>query len=118
MSRTRPRWARATPPDKVVQNNGVAPAKNDNKPYPLGTKQAELKKVAIEAKLNGKAPGKVKEVAKGQYVQLTREGEGQLWTVLGEFADVGHNEIPGWIAPRCVHLGPGLQPGLLHGPAV
>jgi immune inhibitor A len=67
---------------------------NDNLPDPLGAKQAELKKLAIEAKLNGKAPDKVKEVAKGQYVQLTREGEGQLWTVLGEFADVGHNEIP------------------------
>ncbi len=68
--------------------------KSDNKPDPLGTKQAELKKMAIEAKLAGKAQGKVKEVAKGQYVDLAREGEGQLWTVLGEFADVGHNEIP------------------------
>ncbi len=73
---------------------GSAAVKVDNKSDPITAKQVELKKLAIEAKLAGKAPGKVKEVAKGQYVQLTREGEGQIWTVLGEFADVAHNQIP------------------------
>ncbi|OGO58125.1 MAG: peptidase M6, partial [Chloroflexi bacterium RBG_16_69_14] len=28
------------------------------------------------------------------YVELTREGEGALWTVLGEFADLDHNTMP------------------------
>ncbi|MGE5251487.1 MAG: M6 family metalloprotease domain-containing protein [Bacteroidota bacterium] len=68
--------------------------KNDNLPDPLTTMQLDLKQKALEAKLNGKAYGKVGEVARGQYVQLAREGEGALWTVTGEFADLKHNQIP------------------------
>lgn len=67
--------------------------KKDNLPDPLTTKQLDLKKKALEAKLNGKASGKTHEVAKGQYVELEREGEGAIWTVLGEFADFEHNKI-------------------------
>ncbi|MCE5253755.1 MAG: immune inhibitor A [Actinomycetia bacterium] len=66
----------------------------DNKPDPLTTKQQELKQEALQKKLNGKAYGKVAEVARGQYVELAREGEGAIWTVLGEFADLTHNTIP------------------------
>ena len=67
--------------------------KVDHKPDPLTTKQSELKELAVEAKLNGKAYGRTYEVARGQYVELAREGEGALWTVLGEFADFSHNSI-------------------------
>ncbi|MGE5377675.1 MAG: M6 family metalloprotease domain-containing protein [Bacteroidota bacterium] len=65
----------------------------DNLPDPLTTHQLELKEQALEAKLNGKAYGKTGEVARGQYVQLTQEGTGMVWTVMGEFADVKHNQI-------------------------
>jgi immune inhibitor A len=68
--------------------------RSDNRADPLSTLQADLKQTALEAKLNGKAYGKVKEVAKGQYVQLEREGEGAIWTVLGEFRDLEHNTMP------------------------
>lgn len=68
--------------------------RNDNLPDPLTTLQQDLKQKALEAKLNGKAKGKVHEVAKGQYVQLERDGEGALWTVLGEFSDLAHNQMP------------------------
>ena len=68
--------------------------RTDDRPHPLGEKQRELKEEAIEAKLNGKAYGKTHEVARGQYVELAREGEGMLWTVLGEFNDFPHNNIP------------------------
>jgi immune inhibitor A len=68
--------------------------KKDNLPDPLTTAQLELKQKALDAKLNGKAYGRVHEVARGQYVELAREGEGALWTVLGEFADIKHNTIP------------------------
>ena len=67
--------------------------KEDNRPDPLTTKQLELKQQALEAKLNGKGHDKVKEVAKGQYVQLELEGTGMIWTVLGEFSDFPHNSI-------------------------
>ena len=36
----------------------------------------------------------IHEVARGQYVEFAREGEGAIWTVLGEFADLLHNNIP------------------------
>ncbi len=74
------------------QPEGIA--KEDNRPDPLTTQQSELKAQALEAKLNGKAVGKTHEVAKGQYVELEREGEGAIWTVLGEFADLAHNTMP------------------------
>ena len=50
--------------------------RQDNLPDPLTTKQLQLKEQALEAKLNGKAYGKTHEVARGQYVELAREGEG------------------------------------------
>jgi immune inhibitor A len=67
--------------------------KEDNLPDPLTTQQLELKKQAIEAKINGKANGKTHEVARGQYVELAREGEGAIWTVMGDFANFSHNNI-------------------------
>ncbi|HEX6247072.1 MAG TPA: immune inhibitor A domain-containing protein [Nocardioidaceae bacterium] len=68
--------------------------RNDNRMDPLTKRQLELREKGLEAKLNGKAKGKTYKVAKGQYVELERDGEGALWTVLGEFADLQHNQIP------------------------
>ena len=39
----------------------------------------------MQAMLHGKAFGKTHEVARGQYVELAREGEDPVWTVFGEF---------------------------------
>jgi immune inhibitor A len=80
--------------DGIGQDPTLTP-KQDNLSDPLTTMQLELKQKALDAKLNGKAHGRVHEVARGQYVELAREGEGALWTVLGEFADIKHNTIPG-----------------------
>lgn len=74
-------------------NGSTFVQKQDNRPDPLTTKQLELKEQALKGKLNGKAKGKVQQVAKGQYVELEREGEGAIWTVLGEYADLKHNAI-------------------------
>lgn len=67
--------------------------KEDNRPDPLTTQQLDLKTKALDAKLHGKAYGKTHEVARGQFVELTREGEDPIWTVLGEFSDFHHNNI-------------------------
>ncbi|WP_019228257.1 immune inhibitor A domain-containing protein [Sedimentibacter sp. B4] len=80
--------------DGNINNGKKFVQKKDNLPDPLTTKQQDLKKKALEAKLNGKAIGKTHEVAKGQYVELEREGEGAIWTVLGEFSDFEHNSLP------------------------
>jgi immune inhibitor A len=75
-------------------DKGNRGAKNDNRLTKLDVKKNALLQTALQEKLKGKAYGKVGEVARGQYVELAREGEGVLWTVLGEFADLQHNTIP------------------------
>ena len=83
-------------------------ANTDNPGHPLGDEQLELKEKGLEQKLNGKVDGPVAEVAKGQFVELERQGEDSIWTVTGEFGDLdspydilqsgapgpSHNEIP------------------------
>ena len=76
-----------------VGDNKEPVAREDNRPDPLTNTQLELRKIALQAKLNGKAYGRTHEVARGQFVQLEREGEGAVWTVLGEFGDFPHNNI-------------------------
>ncbi|HET6682776.1 MAG TPA: hypothetical protein VFG75_03695, partial [Gaiella sp.] len=61
----------------------------DSLPNPLAEKQASLRATALEMQARGQIPQgtKVGQVAKGQYVQLTREGEDSIFTILGEFGD-------------------------------
>ncbi|MEO7337724.1 MAG: immune inhibitor A domain-containing protein [Caldimonas sp.] len=61
----------------------------DDMQHPLGKKQSELRKQGLQKLLNGKvvATGrnKVVQVAKGQFVELAREGEDKIFTILAEF---------------------------------
>jgi len=65
----------------------------DDRSHPLGKKLRALRERALQDKIMGKTSGKVQEVAKGQYVELAREGEDPVWTVFGEFGDFPHNNI-------------------------
>ena len=77
---------------------------SDDVPHPLGEAQRALKQQAIEQVAYGKATGgAVVQVAHGQFVELEREGEDLIWTVLAEFGEEApfegasgpqHNEIP------------------------
>jgi immune inhibitor A len=83
-------------------------ANTDNPSHPLGEEQAALKQIGVEQKLAGKTSGPVAEVAKGQFVELERQGEDSIFTVIGEFGPLdspfsilqsgvpgpSHNEIP------------------------
>jgi immune inhibitor A len=68
---------------------GEKGSKADNIEHPLGKKQSELRKQGLQKLLKGqkqaKGPNKVMEVAKGQFVELARQGEDKIFTVLGEF---------------------------------
>jgi immune inhibitor A len=79
--------------DHNIYDDPDSISKLDNRPDPLSDTQGELLEQALEAQLNGKAYGKTHEVARGQFVELEREGEDPVWTVLGEFADFSHNNI-------------------------
>ena len=84
----------------VVPAAGAAPdsqegpinigANTDTPYHPLGAEKKALEAKGFEAKLNGKTSGPVAEVAKGQFVELEREGEDSILTVLGEFGPLDH----------------------------
>lgn len=71
-------------------NNGH---KGDDYEHPLGKEKREKTAKALAAKLHGKAHGRTHEVARGQYVELGREGEDSIFTILAEFSDFPHNNI-------------------------
>ena len=77
----------------VDRDDPLRIGRSDNYPDPATTEQLELREQALQAKLHGKAHGRTHQVARGQYVELAREGEGAVWTVLGEFSDFAHNSI-------------------------
>jgi immune inhibitor A len=78
-------WAQTPAP--AIDDVPNVGANTDNPSHPLGDKQAAQRAIGLEAKLNGKTQGKVHEVAKGQFVELAREGENSIWTVLGQFGN-------------------------------
>ncbi|MET0918533.1 MAG: immune inhibitor A domain-containing protein, partial [Burkholderiales bacterium] len=61
----------------------------DNVHHPLGKKQFELRQQGLQKLLKGqrqaKGPNKVVEVAHGQFVELARQGEDKIFTILGQF---------------------------------
>ena len=65
--------AYASPDAGKAEVDAQAP-RVDYRMDPQTARQNEMHQVAMEAKLNGKAYGKTHEVAKGQYVELEREG--------------------------------------------
>jgi len=94
-------WPAAAQP--VAPEDLPAPAvgsRSDNPRHPLGDRQAALKKRALQSKLNGKAAGKVVRVAKGQYVELAREGEDSILTIVAEFGDQINATYGGTVGPR------------------
>jgi immune inhibitor A len=74
----------------------------DNISSPLAEKQAALHAQALEMQAKGQIPkgAKVGKVAKGQYVELTREGEDSIFTVLGQFGNAVSPTYGGTAGPQ------------------
>ncbi len=71
------------------------PVRGDDLKHPLGARQRMLRDRALQNALQGRGPRTgVAEVAQGQFVELDREKEDSIWTVLGQFSDLAHNQIP------------------------
>ncbi len=68
----------------------------DNAAHPLGTRQYADKLQGMDAKFHGKANGNfldgdnVYPLYRDRYIELEREGEDTIWTVLGQFGDQIH----------------------------
>lgn len=75
-------------------------ANTDTPSHPLGDQQASEKQIALEAKMAGKTTGKVHQVAKGQYVELAREGEDSIWTVIAQFGNTINPTYGGTAGPQ------------------
>jgi len=82
----------------VVPN---AASNKENAEHPLGKKQDKARATALTLQLQGKIgpDAKVAKVAKGQYVQLAREGEDKIWTVLGQFGTAITPSLGGTAGP-------------------
>lgn len=74
----------------------------DDMPHPLGVERRERRAKALQNVLSGKdkSSGKVKKVAKGQYVELAREGEDLIFTMLVEFGDTASPYFGGLAGPQ------------------
>ncbi len=63
--------------------------RSDNIETPLSKKQANLRQRGLAKVLRGEAvgkgPNKVVEVAKGQFVELARQGEDKIFTIVAQF---------------------------------
>lgn len=74
----------------------------DNLQHPLGKQQWGLRQMALQQRLQGVATDNgVMRLGVGRYVELEREDEDSIWTVLGEFGDQVHPSYGG--APGPLH---------------
>ena len=100
----------------IVPVAGAAPSADDDGPifgantdspsHPLGDEQAALRQAGLEAKLNGKAPGKTHEVARGQYVELAREDTDKIFVIIAEFDNNRHPVYPDGGSNALTFVGP------------
>jgi immune inhibitor A len=89
----------AAVPDQGKSKDDNANGKSTQHDFrsPMAKKQDALLQRALQAKLAGKAKGKVHEVAKGQFVQLEREGTDRVFVVIAEFGNTRH---PAFLDPK------------------
>src|SRR5689334_11177738 len=71
----------------------------DDAAHPLGTEQRDAKALAFEAEMHGKTHGHTHQVHKRHYVELDREGEDTIWTIIGEFGSQIHPTYGGVAGP-------------------
>ena len=68
----------------------------DNLQHPLGKQQWGLRQMALQQRLQGTAvTNGVMRVGPDQFVELEREDEDTIWTVLGEFGNKAHSSYGG-----------------------
>lgn len=68
----------------------------DNLQHPLGKQQWGLRQIALQQRLQGvEADNGIMRLGAGRYVELEREDEDSIWTVLGEFGDQVHPSYGG-----------------------
>jgi len=77
-------------PKASKDNLGIS----DNRQNPIDKKQKALRQKALQARLQGLAPGKVYQAAKGKYIELDREVTDKVFVVIAEFGNTRHSAYP------------------------
>jgi len=88
--------------DELLQADMLTLGGNtDNLQHPLGKQQWGLRQIALQQRLQGTAAiNGVMRVGPDQFVELEREDEDSIWTVLGEFGNKVHSSYGGDPGPR------------------
>ncbi len=75
----------------------------DDMPHPLGSEQSALRAQGLQGYLSGHLDkhghNGVVQVRRGKFVELDRQGEDTIWTVLGQFGDTVHPSYGGTTGP-------------------
>lgn len=96
-------------PAAMAQSNLPDPERagkprTDSPEHPLGKKQMQLRQQGLHKVLKGQSqaqgPNKVVQVAKGQYVELARQGEDKIFTVLAQFGNSINPSFGGTPGPQ------------------
>jgi immune inhibitor A len=74
--------------EEAVSAAAAGGNKGDDRKHPRRIKQDKLRQKGLEEKLRGNAPGKVKQIARGQYVELVRESVDRIFVLVVEFGDL------------------------------
>jgi immune inhibitor A len=71
----------------------AAQAGSHNLLHPLAKQQLGLRQLGLQAKLAGKAPGKVFKGPKGQFVQLEQTGSDRIFVIITDFGNFRHSSF-------------------------
>jgi immune inhibitor A len=98
--------------ESIISKPGQAPpagftvkgrANGDDVPHPAGEKRREMRKSGTEERIKSNFRGRVHKLGKGRYkgryVELEREGEDLIFTVLGQFGTQVHPALGGSPGP-------------------
>ena len=88
--------AMAAPATRPATPEGGIEGRNfsDNLKGPLTVRQNQLRQQALEARLNGTATAPVVQVARGKYVELSRERTDKVFVIIAEFGNTRHAAYP------------------------
>jgi len=92
-----PMMAQRNDPDEPRGNSAVH--RTDDLKHPLGAKQRNLRRLALQERLQGKGQGRVHRVAGGQYVELEQQRADRVFVILAEFGNTVNPTYSGTVGP-------------------
>ena len=86
--------------DLLAEDRALRGGDGDNLPHPLGKQQSGQRQLALQQVLRTATPAGVVQLGPNEFVQLEREDEDSILTILGEFGNRVHPSYGGAQGPR------------------